>query len=134
MPLFDVFPDAEAACSIILRNADIAGDRVYSSIPASPTFPLIVVERIGGIPAVRQRLDRARVQLSVWGNTKSEARLLAMQARAVLFAAEGTTVTISTGNAVITGVDDDLGLFWQPDSATDRDRYIFGVEIFLHAP
>ena len=134
MPLFDVFPDAEAAASIILRNANISGGRVYSSIPATPTFPLIVVERVGGIPAVRQRLDRARVQISTWGNSKSETRLIAMQARAALLTAEGTTVVISTGNAVITGVDDDLGLFWSPDSATDRDRHIFGVEIFLHAP
>lgn len=136
MPLIDTFPDAEAAASWILRQAGIASGRVYSSIPSSPTYPLVVIERIGGIPADRIRLDRARIQINCWGTSKSNARQLAADARTAIMLAQGTSLTTGGGapvNCVITGVDDDLGLFWSPDNATDKDRYIFGVEIFLHA-
>jgi hypothetical protein len=33
-------------------------------------------------------------------------------------------------SAFISGVEDSLGLTWQPDPSTGRDRYIFGVSIY----
>jgi hypothetical protein len=136
MPGFTALPDAEAVVSWWLRNAGIASGRVYSSMPSVPVFPLIVVERIGGRPAVRERLDRARIQLAVWGNSKSEARDLADAARLKLLDLEGQSVTTGGGapvDAFVTAVEDDLALFWSPDPVSDRDRYIFGVMIFDHA-
>lgn len=103
----EVFPDAEALVGSILRTANIegVGARVYSSIPKSPTYPLILVKRIGGIPAELHRLDRARVQIEVWGappGGKGEAFEIAAEARAVLFGAEGQTYL--TGEATTSDV------------------------------
>ncbi len=136
MTEFLPFPDSEAVASWAMRQAGIASGRVYSSIPATPAFPLVIVERIGGVPAVRQKLDRARLQISVWGNSKSEARDIADQARVALYSLEGTGMTTGGGapvNAFVTAVRNDLGLFWSPDPDTDRDRYIFGVALYLQS-
>lgn len=123
--LFLHFPDTEAIASVALRNA---GYRAGSSIPANPTYPLLVIKRIGGTPADKRALDRANLQIDVWGNSKSECRDLANAARIVLMSLEGTTS--SDFNGVVTCVEDNLGLFWLPDQETKRDRYIFGVSIY----
>jgi hypothetical protein len=128
------FPDIEALCAEQVRETLSA--RVYSSIPRDPVYPLITVKRIGGVPAVRERLDSARLQLDVWGTSKSEARDLADQARVVLHGMESKVYSVTGGdavNAVVTGVVDNLGLTWLPDPVTDRDRYIFGVVIYAHS-
>jgi hypothetical protein len=128
----DVFPDAEAAVGSIIRS-DLSA-RVYSSIPKRPTYPLILVRRIGGVPITRHRLDAADIQLDVYGTTKSEARLLAVQARQSLYEAEGSTISISSGNAWYSGVTDVQGLTWLPDSSNvPLNRYVFTVRVFLHS-
>jgi len=136
MPNYIAFPDAEAIAGWKMRTVPLAGGRVYSSLPHTPAWPLITLERIGGNPAERHYLDAPRIQVSVWGNSKSEAHDIAQQARVTLHGLEGTTVTTGGGapaNAVITGVEDDLGMFWSPDEVTGRDRYIFGVRLYLHS-
>ena len=136
MTIFDTFPDVEAAVGWYLRNAGVASGRVYSSIPSSPTFPLVTYERIGGVPAERHRLDRARIQFMIWGNSKSEARDLTELVRVTVNDMEGRTLTVAGGapvDAVITGVELDLGVTWSPDPPTDRDRYLFGMAIYIHA-
>lgn len=134
MPTFNVFPDAEAVVGKAIRDANISGlgSRVYSSIPDNPVWPLVLVRRIGGTPAVRQYLDTANVQIESWGDTKSNAQSIAQQARVAVLNLEGKTVTTPV-NAFVTGVDDSLGLFWMPDPETSRDRYIFGMLIWLHS-
>lgn len=124
-------PDIEAVIAASLRNAAITGlsTRVYSSVPADPTFPLAVVSRIGGLPSVREYLDTANIQIDVWGGTKSEIRDIAARARVVLLGLAGTLVT-SPVRAWISAVEDVLGLSWQPDELTGRDRYVFGVLVY----
>lgn len=127
----DLMPDAEAAIGTILRDAGI---RSYSSIPNKPTYPLVKVARVGGTPITRMRLDAAEIQLDVYADTKSAARALAARARQLIWAAEGTTVSISSGNAWVSGVEDSLGLSWLPDpSNVPINRYVFSVRVFLHA-
>lgn len=120
-------PDVEAAASRILRNA---GLRSYSSLPGSPQYPLCVVQRIGGVPAEKHKLDEPRIQVDVWGTSKSEARDLAELARRTLFAAE--SAYIAEDNCQITCVEDELGLAFSPDPVSKRDRYIFAVRIYAH--
>lgn len=124
-------PDMEAVAAVTIRTAAISGlgTRVYSSIPTNPTWPLVTVQRIGGIPAVREYLDTANLQVDVWGNSKSEARDIAARARVVLLSIAGTLVTTPV-RAWISAVEDALGLSWQPDPITGRDRYIFGVLMY----
>jgi uncharacterized protein DUF3168 len=133
-PAFVTFPDFEAVAAARLRGANITnlGARVYSSVPADPTFPLAVVQRVGGIPPVRRYLDGANIQVDVWGGTKAQARDIADAARRALLQLEGSMVTDPV-TAWVSGVDDSLGLTWAPDPETARDRYLFGVLIYGHA-
>lgn len=128
---FGTFPDMEAVVSGWLRGKNIAiiGTRWYSSVPADPDFPLGVVKRIGGSPAVRRYLDAANIQIDVWGRSKSEARDIAAAARTALMQLEGQSVT-SPVKAFVSGVEDALGLTWQPDPDTGRDRYLFSVIVY----
>lgn len=137
MARYRVFPDAEAVVSIALRTAPLISgldSRVYSSVPKDPTYPLCTVKRIGGIPRERHALDRAEIQVDVWGNGKGGAADVAALARVKIHELEGTTLThADLPNPVfITAVQDTLGLMWLPDVETARDRYIFGVTLYLH--
>lgn len=135
MARFKEFPDCEAIAAAALRAAAIAGvgSRVYSSVPKEPAFPLIVVRRIGGAPAVREYMDAANLQVDVWGDSKSGARDAAARARVVLLELEGTSVS-SPVAAWVSAVEDSLGLTWQPDPETGRDRYLFGVTLIARTP
>lgn len=131
MSVHATFSDAEAVAGSIVRTG-VSGSRVYSSIPNSPTYPLIVVRRIGGLPIHRSAYDQAEVQLDVWAESKSEARSLAAQARIALLDSEGTTVTVSGSSSWVSAVEDSLGLTWLPDPGnTTKDRYVFGVRLTL---
>ena len=135
---FDPFPDFEALAAQAIREVVDCG--VYSSIPKTPTYPLITVKRIGGIPAEMHRLDVANLQIDVWGTTKSEARDLADEARLALHGMEGRAFSEGddsgasgdVGSGFICAVDDSLGLTWLPDPVTARDRYVFGCSVFGH--
>ncbi|MGH2651414.1 MAG: hypothetical protein ACRDHK_09430 [Actinomycetota bacterium] len=133
MPRFEVFPDAEAVASVALRAASITDleVRVYSSIPKDPTYPLAIVQRLGGNPAERHHLDGPRIQVEVYAESKSQAHDVAALARVALFELEGTAV--SDPDAYVTGVEDAVALQWLPDPATDKDRYVFSVYLYLHA-
>ena len=140
---FIAFPDIEAIVSIGLRQAGIpnlAG--VYSSIPAkNPTFPLIVIRRVGGFPAVRQYLDQARIQVDVWGGakgdgpgqpTKSDIMDIAALARKTVMELEGTTIHEPV-DAFVAAVNDGSGLYWLPDPHTGRDRYTFARLVYARS-
>lgn len=126
----DVFPDAEAIVRTGLADALACG--VYSSVPKSPSYPLVTVQRVGGLPAERHRLDSARIQIDVWGTSKSEAQDIAQQARTAVHQMEGSGFTDPV-TGFITGVEDSLGLAFLPDPETARDRYTFGLTVHLHA-
>lgn len=71
--------DVEALVSYYLRAqsevAAICGQRVYTAIPSNPTFPLVRLHRIGGVPPMSRPLhmDRAHLQIDVWGGPKATA-------------------------------------------------------------
>lgn len=128
----ELLPDAEAIAFEVL---DGEGLSAHGRIPDSPTWPLLTVQRLGGIPAERHWLDTARIQVSAWGGddrdtARAEARDLADAARAALHGAEGTAV--ASAGAFVTGVEDDLGLAYLPDPQTGRDRYVFAVRLYAH--
>lgn len=136
MTIVDTFVDAEALVGSIIRLANVSGlNGVYSSLPKTPDWPIATVTRIGGIPAERHRVDRARIQIDVWGGSKSEAFDIIADIRTVLFAAEGQSFDLGTyaADAFISGVEDDLGFSFQPDPKTARDRYVYGVAVTLHS-
>jgi hypothetical protein len=126
---FRRFADAEAVVAGWIRST-VAGSRVYSSVPNTPTYPLVTVARTGGIAAERHYLDQARIDVNVWGNSKTEAHDLAALCRAAVHNLEGQIVT-GQEPAFVSGVDDAVGLTWLPDQVTARDRYVFSVLVYL---
>lgn len=141
-PLFLELPDVEAAAGLILRDANVAEGRVYSSIPTNPTYPLVTYQRTGGTPAEKHKLDRASIQVDAWarlpreapagGAGKGEARDLAELARRVLHEAGALGTFVADFECQVTEVEDELGLRWLPDPTSKRDRYLFSVRIFAH--
>lgn len=135
MPEYSVFPDAEAVCGSALQVANTSGlgKRVYSSFPSNVTnasFPLAIVQRLGGQPVEKHRIDQARIQLDVYGLDKASARDAADQARIVLHEMEGQAFPL--WDAFVTNVDDEVGPSFLPDYDTGRDRYVFSVLVTLH--
>jgi len=130
MTTYPAFPDAEAVVAAWLRAHVPGPPRVYSSVPAKPTYPLVTVARTGGTPAVRQYLDAPRIDVNVWGNSKSEAYDLSAACRKALMEMEGQRVTDPVA-AFVAGVDDVIGATFLPDETTARDRYVFSVTVYL---
>lgn len=132
MPLA-VLADAELVAITYLRSvaevSAIVGTRVFWEIPNAPTWPLLRVTRIGGTASVPRRLDAARLQLEAWASTKGAATTLARTAQAAMWEARGTHA-----GAVISGVDDSLGLQWIPDdsSSPPRPRVLWSQILYLH--
>lgn len=126
---WDVFPDLKAAAIRALIVANIAGGRVYSSLPTTPVWPLVLVKRIGGIPAEQRVLDTATLQIEAWGNSQKETFDLANTARKAILDTTSSTVSWTGGAAWITFVRQNLGFQDLPDPVTGRDRTIFGMSI-----
>lgn len=137
MTSVDILPDAELVAIDWLRGqvevVALADDRVSNTSPSAGVGggAYLTVERIGGVPAVRRRLDRARLQVGAWASSRAEASTLARTARAALHRMEGHT----GAGATVGAVRDDLGLAWLPDTVRTppTPRYVFSVTVALHA-
>jgi hypothetical protein len=89
------------------------------------------LSRIGGTPADSVgHLDRARIQVEAFGATGEDAFSIAGEALLAFRLLPGSSFDYA--GAVVTGVDQDLGLSSQPDPETDAPRYLFGVVLFVH--
>lgn len=136
---FAVLPDSEYLAVKILK-AEIGagklfgtpGPRIGTRLPAEPDFSkgVIQVQRIGGIPTQRRWLDHANIQIDVWHDMKADAHDMAQLARVILHKGEGKQY--ATPAAVLTGVEDALGLAWQFDSLNLKPRYTLGVYLTVH--
>lgn len=87
--------------------------------------------RIGGLPTdVVGYLDRARIQVDAFGADETDAHALAAQVLLALRRLEGSG--FGYAGAVITAVDQDLGMASSSDPDTDAARYLFGVVLYVH--
>ena len=92
VPLF-VLPDAERIVTDFLRAQPELGDmldgRIYTVLPANPSWPAARVVRWGGQAIINRPLwlETAMCQVDVWGGGgKFEASLIARTMRALLAA------------------------------------------------
>lgn len=128
-----VLPDIEALViqwALATPEVNTVNGRIYSAVPATPTFPLIRLTRVGGEPTSRLLwLDQALVQVDVWGGPKSTARLVAETFRAHLSASLVGPHEAGAVTAVEVG-----GLTWLPDDsyAPSRPRYSFDAVVTYH--
>lgn len=83
-----VIPDTEPLLVAFFRaQPELAelGERIYTALPARPTWPAARVVRWGGWPALANPLwlDEAWHQVDIWGTTKNEVSALARLMRAL---------------------------------------------------
>lgn len=126
--------DAERLASVYLRDQAelqaLIAQRVYTAMPDTKTFPLVVITQIGGQPVFSRplHLDRSRLQFDVYGGTKLQAREVMDTVRTLLAVMPG-----AHDLGVVTGVDF-FELVYLPDDSFDnpRPRYVFDVEVYSY--
>jgi hypothetical protein len=98
----------------------LVGTRVHFGIPANATFPLIVITRVGGGPDLYLPIDRARLSLSCWGQTKQSAarvaQLVASEIRELDNTAMGADAVGFAGSVA--------SIIWLPDPTSGTPRYV----------
>jgi hypothetical protein len=132
-----VLPDAvQLVRDGLLADPDVTAlvsTRVLSQLPASPTYPCVIVYRFGGVPPVREWLDQARLQLDCWATDDVNASLVARTVRAAAHNLEGYTHPTL---GCIAGVDDAEGPRWGEDDTsvtyTGTPRYLVTLLVSTH--
>ena len=122
-------PDAERILvGYLLDVAELVplvDGRIYTAVPANPTFPLLRVHRWGGVPPYSQTLewDVASVQVDVWGGPKQTALQAAETARAAL---SEMHLTDPACRRVIFGP---LSVGWDDDYTPPKPRVRFDMDV-----
>lgn len=128
-----VLPDIEKIViewALNTPEVNTVASRIYSAIPANPTFPLIRLFRLGGQPTSRLLwLDNALLQVDVFGGSKSTTRQIAETFRAYASA----ELVGGHGDGVVTAVEVG-GLVWLPDTdyTPAKPRYTFDLTVTYH--
>jgi len=126
-------PTVLARSALLAETAvtTLVSTRIYYAIPASPTYPLLVLTLVDD-DELRPETLTARVQVDVWGDgpgTQSvlEAKAIAATVRSVARDLKGTytggTISSSVAGQVIP----------QPDGTTGRARFIVDLLIECNA-
>lgn len=129
-----MIPDAEALVSQYLRDQDsieaLVDERVYTALPKSPEWPLLMVRRVSGAPVTSRplHLDAAVLQLDAYAETKKQAQTLVETARSELAELEGTH-DLGVVSGVLFGP-----MSWLPDGdyTPAKPRYVADVTVFVH--
>jgi hypothetical protein len=128
--------DLEAAMSDILRaDPDVVSrisDRTWLNMPQNPTFPALLLRRMGGAPSVAFQglvcYDAAEIDIFAYGGSRVEALGLGHAALRALCAATGQ-LTVRP-----------FSILRLPDptvpqqNGRDRERYIVSVRAWGHEP
>jgi hypothetical protein len=139
MPLTQTLPDVETILVAYLKTVvdltNLISTRTSTSLPASPTFPSLRLQRIGGIPS-RLGHDAAHIQFDCYGKTDVEAFEVARRAfKAVM---EMPYLAPVLSGVSITAVDPSTPISWLPDTSRQNEqgkaqpRYVMGVIVTSH--
>jgi hypothetical protein len=131
------YPDVEGGIRDYLL-ADVSVSAATSggffAIPDTPTFPLFVVSRVGGGDDPSEAaIDRALIQIDVWGPTRQEKRGGKAAATALMNAIRRALHGIRSSTQLNTGVSaygatvESVVSPWDPHS--DRPRYAMTVQV-----
>lgn len=132
--------DVEALLANFLRAQEevtaLVADRVWTDLPNSRSFPLVLLQRIGGSMAINRPaayLDRSVVQLDSYGGTHKQAFTVMATCCAVL----SDRLVGPHPEGVVTGVQVD-GIGYLPDPESDdeaghaRPRFNTTVTVLTH--
>ncbi len=132
-PLIDV--DAEALVSTFLRAAlaEEVGGRVYTDAPQQRTYPLVVLQRVGGTSASAFAIAQVRLRIEVYGDTHAET----FDLTALLIAVCTDELPGQHALGCVSGFTA-TGTQYDPDpEATDaqghaRPRYVIEATVYCH--
>ena len=141
-------PDVEGGIRDYLRaHPDVSaliGTRAFFGIPDSPTWPLVVVRRVGGSEdSSEAAIDVAVIQIDCWGRLfndtdpsksahgdKAQADRLRRAVRKALWQIRGATAANTSTVLYGAVVESDPFL---PDRDNDRPRYALTVRVTARA-
>lgn len=130
-----VLPDAELAVLQYLRSRTevttlVPSTRITTIRPKSPTYPLVLVKRIGGTSTAWNAIDESAIQVDVIGGTRFACQKLARTVAAVLLAIANDTVS----EATLSSAYEEVGLQWMPDDVVvpPLPRYVARYRVLLH--
>lgn len=135
------WPDVEGALRTWLRTRTaltaLVGQRIFFGVPrgaGESSFPLVAIQRVGGgDDASDAPLDRALIQLDVWGQLDASGNGRKADAWAVVNAlrtqlgAMGPDTTLASGVIGHGATVESVG--WLPDPDSDRPRYAVTAEV-----
>lgn len=131
------FGDVEGAVKTLLRQAPVAGGRVFFDFPrpaqGEPTYPFVVIQRVGGGDDLGEApLDVALVQVDVWGDLDASGHPAWASLMSVVNAVRDALYMLS-GRTTIGDVDlfgaQEAGMVRLVDQANGRPRYSLTVEV-----
>lgn len=110
--------------------AAIAGDNVLTELDANFAMPTLQVTRFPGVftDPDTARLERGRIQVQAWADTKEEAYDLAAAAAVSLKALPDVAHALG----VITAAQWEQGPWWNPDPEQDQPRYMMTLAVYAH--
>lgn len=130
-----VLPDAELAVIQYLRSRTevtslVPAARITTTLPTEPTYPVILVKRIGGLAKAWQQIDEPALQVEVVGGSRYQCQQIARTVRACLLAIFNDTVT----EAVLASASEEVGIQWIPDTVVvpPLPRYVARYQVLLH--
>ena len=132
MTLYKAIDVERALVAFLQEDPDLAalhGGRVSTEVPKDAILPRLRISRVGCIPDTDGWIDRPRIAIEAWANSKAEAWELASTSLAVL---QARLPAAPLAEGVVTDVRPDTGLAWAPDESTELARYTFAVSITAH--
>lgn len=130
-----VLPDAELAVIQYLRSRTevtslVPADRITTTRPPSPTYPLVTVMRIGGLATAWQQIDEPALQVDVVGGTRHQCQEIARTVRAALLAIRNDTVS----EGVLASASEEVGPQYLADNVVvpPLPRFVARYQVRLH--
>lgn len=130
-----VLPDSELALIQYLRSRSeittlVPGDRITTSLSPSPTYPVVLVKRIGGLATAWQQIDGPAFQVEAVGGTRYQCQEIARTVRACILAIYNDVVD----EAVLVSASEEVGIQWIPDTVVvpPLPRYVARYQVLLH--
>lgn len=130
----NVLPDGELALIQYLRSRTeitdfVPADRITTALAPQPTYPVVLVRRIGGLVKSWQ-IDEPAFQVEVVGGSRYQCQQIARAVRACILAIRNDTVTEAT---LVAGFEE-VGIQWIPDNVVvpPLPRFVARYQVLLH--
>lgn len=131
------FPDDELALIQYLRSVTevtslVPGAHITTELPSSPVYPVVLVQRAGGVAVNPRGVDDAALHVDVIADAgqRRACKVLAQTVRAAILAIANDT----TSEGVLSSGAEEIGPQWLPDTipVPPLPRYTARYRVALH--